>query len=1558
MAKQGACNRAAVAAAWAIIAAGAAALVLSAAAGAPAQAVLSGIGIRAAIPRQLISDSRAAMAITVIDCRSGGPVPGASVTVRLGDSEDKVGRQLFAGKTDAAGVAKAEFHVPAFEPGTYKLAIEARSGRAVETYETSVRLVRAFHIILTTDKPLYQPGQTIHIRALVLKRPQLVPARGAMVRLEVRDAKGNKVFIRKLKTSQFGVAAADFQLADQVNMGRYECRAIVEGAQATKTVEVKRYVLPKFKVTVTADRPFYLPGWKLRGKVEARYFFGKPVAGGRVKVTLKTFDVAYKTFAELQGRTNSEGVWEFEARLPRHFVGTPLLQGQALLQIDCQVTDAAQHTEQAAVQLPVAAKELVIRAVPEGGRLVPGVPNRIWVVVADPSGKPVPAKVALIGAQAEKPVKIRWRHQRTETDELGIAQVEVTPEVPAEARPAAAAPAVGPRIMGPAPRGGEIAGPGAPRWSATLSLVALSREGVRVREDVQVPVGGGTEGLLLRTDKAIYRVGDRIVAVALAGAPTGTIYFDLIKDRQTMLTQAARLSNGRARVTISVGPELAGSVYLRAWKVARSGEIVSDIRPLVVDPANDLSIAVQPDRDTYRPGQPAKVAFVVRDKSGRPVVAAIGLSIVDESVFAIQDMRPGMERVYAYLEEELRKPRFEIHGLELPLIIARPKLQLNPARQRAAQVMLAAAEIPSFELKIADTYAERLEKAKREWARKLEPKLRVIWRAIRNYTKRFGRAPSIEAGLDELVRCGLLSREDILDLWGHKLYAVPSWPGAEDLRAATIWSAGPDGQRDTADDFPLAMHLWERRLIGRGGPMVFPAAPKAAGMGPAAVEMAAEGEGEGGAAPAAKPVRVRQFFPETLLFEPQLITDTSGRAEISFNMADSITTWRLTAMANAADGALGSTSAPLRCFQDFFVDLDLPVALTDGDEIALPVAVYNYLSEPQKVRLKLEAADWFELLGDAEQVLDLKPNEVTVRYFRIRARRIGQHKLTVLAYGSKMSDAIRKPVRVEPDGKMFERTVSGRVKKRATAQVLIPERAISEANVLLVKIYPGFFSQAVEGLDSMLRMPFGCFEQTTSITYPNVLVLDYMTTAGSVTPEIQMKAEGYINFGYQRMLSYEVKGGGFSWFGDPPANRLLTAWGLMAFYDMAQVYPIDESVITRTQQWLLAQQRADGSWEPDKQYLHAESWAKLQNKKLAPTAYITWALASTGAKGERPLRGWQWVREHWQEAENAYLLAVVCNALVAGDAAWHGGKLDDATIEALEKLLSMAKSDGDKMWWQAGMESMTRSSGKTADVETTALAAIALIKSGRYPAEASRALNFLISAKDPHGTWGSTQATILALKALLLAQKGAAAKVQGTVTVLVNGKRAGSVRITPENAEAVQMIDCSELARNGSNAVEVQFDGEGSVLYQVVARWWMPWKYVKKPGRPLLDIEVSYDRSQLAVNDTATATVRIVNNAPGATSMVVVDIGIPPGFSVISGDLQELVDAGTIDRFSLTGRQIIIYLERIDAGQEITFSYRLRARFPIRAKAPRSMAYEYYNPDNRSFSPPKKITVR
>ena len=455
------------------------------------------------------------------------------------------------------------------------------------------------------------------------------------------------------------------------------------------------------------------------------------------------------------------------------------------------------------------------------------------------------------------------------------------------------------------------------------------------------------------------------------------------------------------------------------------------------------------------------------------------------------------------------------------------------------------------------------------------------------------------------------------------------------------------------------------------------------------------------------------------------------------------------------------------------------------------------------------------------------------------------------------------------------------------------------------------------------------------MTYPNVLVLQYLKKTGQLMPETQMKAENFIAEGYQRLLTFEVPGGGFSWFGNPPALVGMTAFGLMEFNDMAQVYEVDPAVIERTAAWVRQQQQGYGSWGDS-----------------LTTAYVTWALAEIG-QGNTPevQTALSALRNNWRAERDPYVLSLIANAMATMN--------DPTAQEVLRELDGMKITQGESVHWEGqqrtlvGTESVT-----TGSMETTALVVHAMLRAGAYPQTARAGLTYLIGKKDAFGTWQSTQATVLALKAFILAaaEPGGAAE-PGQVTVSVDGMAQAPIYITPENADALYSVVFDDVSL-GDHSVAFQVQGGGNLMYQVTTDYYLPWHEAPpETGAGEMDITVDYDRTRLAVNDVITARAQITlrRNAPAVLALV--DLGVPPGFSVEASDLERLVESGVIQRFELTGRQIILYIENLRPNYPLQVTYRLRARFPIKAKAPASVAYDYYSPEGAETEAPVDFVV-
>src|SRR5947208_1028073 len=337
--------------------------------------------------------------------------------------------------------------------------------------------------------------------------------------------------------------------------------------------------------------------------------------------------------------------------------------------------------------------------------------------------------------------------------------------------------------------------------------------------------------------------------------------------------------------------------------------------------------------------------------------------------------------------------------------------------------------------------------------------------------------------------------------------------------------------------------------------------------------------------------------------------------------------------------------------------------------------------------------------------------------------------------------------------------------------------------------------------------------------------MDYLKQTKKANPAVQMKAEEYINLGFQRLMTFQSGDGGFSlWAGGEP-ETFLTAYGLMEIADMSRVQEVDPAVIQRAQAWLIAKQNADGSW-PVTTSAHQERASK--SGAFAFTAYATWALAETSkAAGITPPanlgsaveKGAQFVKDHLDDARDPYLMALAANALVAID------RQNADARRVVQALVDKAREDDEAAWWDSpSMTTFTEARDKAADLETTALATHAVVRSGSHGALANKALTYLIRNKDSYGTWQSTQATILSLKALIASLGASTEDNRGTVTVLLNGKEARKIAITPDNSDVLQQIDFGTETQSGENKIEMKVDGKVSALFQVVGRYYLPWE--------------------------------------------------------------------------------------------------------------------------------------
>lgn len=461
-----------------------------------------------------------------------------------------------------------------------------------------------------------------------------------------------------------------------------------------------------------------------------------------------------------------------------------------------------------------------------------------------------------------------------------------------------------------------------------------------------------------------------------------------------------------------------------------------------------------------------------------------------------------------------------------------------------------------------------------------------------------------------------------------------------------------------------------------------------------------------------------------------------------------------------------------------------------------------------------------------------------------------------------------------------------------------------------------------------------------------MLVLDALKKSGRASPEAEMKAREYINLGYQRLLTFEVAGGGFDWYGKAPANVILSAWGLLEFTDMAKVFQIDTRIIDRTQKFLLGKQAADGSWEEG----HATyNWNSLSSKVLQ-TAYVAWAMMESGMRGQEIDRAIQFITQNFDSSEkNPYVCGIVALALSKYDS---GGATLGNIIQTLAN--SATTENGATSWKTDG--TLYYGNGNAGKIEATSVVAMTLLNSKTHPDILTGVLRFITSSRDGAGSWGTTQATILALKTLTTATGASQLTESITVPVRFNGGKADLLKINPEDAEVMRMVEFR--AKTGENSVEISVPKKTGLMYQIVGRYYVPWKDVAVEDKhEPVEIAVTYDRTKLAVEDKLVTNVKVKYNAASPTFMVIVDLGIPAGFTLLPDAFDKLLADKKIDKYTATGKQVTLYIGKVSEGYSLEFSYALVAKFPVKLKAPPSKVFEYYNPENQGASSPSTLEV-
>jgi uncharacterized protein YfaS (alpha-2-macroglobulin family) len=580
-------------------------------------------------PRQVIAFSA--------DRRTGAPVPDADIRV-WSDKKEKARM-----KTDTSGLAETPIPEGQYED-VRVLAVHGDDVAMVtpESYNMSSNPGDDWEGYVYTDRPVYRPGHTVHFKAILRKRngEHLAVPSGEQAQVLIEDSSSKPVMQANFQISSFGTIHGDLELPLTSALGYYSITVRGTGAQKYETTggfHVEEYKKPEYEVKVSTSSLRVLQGSPIEATIDARYYFGEPVAGADVKYVVHTsqywspyferdedeglsngeqadggdseeYDYAGEQVSEQSGKLDADG--KLKIRIPtkiddHHY--------DMRYRIEARVTDSGNreisgHNSALATygsfQVGISADNYFFQ---KDERI------RATVLAKDYDGNPIQTHVRVelvlnsYWAQRSRE-KVLETHE-AETDASGSARVEFAAQQTGNMTL---------RVSAHTPEKREVEG-------TSWAWVAGPDQGWGNGESRQIR---------LIADKKSYSVGDTAHVLVMTGMPE-TFFLVTTEARTIQSKRVIHATSPSATIDVPILSDHQPNVFVSVAFLKDDKFYQSNKNLKVPSVQQKLRIDIQPSKKQFVPGQKASYALLVHDSQGKPVSGEFSLGIVDEAIYGI-----------------------------------------------------------------------------------------------------------------------------------------------------------------------------------------------------------------------------------------------------------------------------------------------------------------------------------------------------------------------------------------------------------------------------------------------------------------------------------------------------------------------------------------------------------------------------------------------------------------------------------------------------------------------------------------------------------------------------------------------------------------------------------------------------------------------------------------------------------------------------------------------------------------------------------------------------------
>ena len=515
---------------------------------------------------------------------------------------------LASASGDIEGTGAISLSVPRISPGTYYLFASGPgfSERAPVTVEAGDIL------FVETDKPLYKPGQDMHIRVLLVD-VELKPLT-EHITVEVRDAKGNKVYREVVQSDEFGMANLTMPLSNEPNLGNWNISASYGEQEADTQVSIEQYVLPKYEIEVNFAQDGGLVDEPIKGTVTAEYSFGKPVKG-ELRIVASKYTWEWEEFAEFTAEI--DGTASFELPEPGYVSGGRGPDGAGNISLEVTVEEKETgYKETTTASHTVVHSSVSLRLIPEGSSFKPSLPFSVLLVTESPDRSLTDYDVGLETYYLDDGLSVTYAEESRLKTVDGKALFTITP------------PAGSVAVAILADAGGS--------YASTLLKAAHSPSNRFIH---------------LEQVSSSLSAGDQAQFKAHSTEPEGNFHFEVISRGRVVLSDVSASSD----IGFTVTPVMANMPKLVVYQVMSNGEVAADTLPFTVADSYPLEIDAAFDKAEVRSGDEVEITLTTDGQ------AKVGVTAVDRSVYLLGDNRINLRQVFDELDRFNMEPEIDYY---------------------------------------------------------------------------------------------------------------------------------------------------------------------------------------------------------------------------------------------------------------------------------------------------------------------------------------------------------------------------------------------------------------------------------------------------------------------------------------------------------------------------------------------------------------------------------------------------------------------------------------------------------------------------------------------------------------------------------------------------------------------------------------------------------------------------------------------------------------------------------------------------------------------------------